>query len=266
MSSHFFVKQCLDREVSLVHWVCVYCLPIWEWVVVDNIILKVCRCLRNIKLLDLSEVFHKGSLWVRNVKYKTLLLVVVARIKKGSCYLDLSCYILKVILNFRIILAVWPLLIKFFVVDFIHTLAWIDHKIELTHNFNALLAHIALKTKLWCIWTQETLINCLAILLLLRVVDTAVNCFVECVVRLLTATIVVCLNENSPNVLVYRSENIWLVWSDVCEYLHSIRFYFEKVSLLIVDESRLGSRTGVLLFEDVLHESDGEVVCQYHCA
>ena len=90
--------------------------------------------------------------------------------------------------------------------------------------------------------------------------QSAVHGLVVCVVLLLTSAVVVHLYENTSDVLVDRSKDVWLVRGDVCKNLHLVRPDREKVSLLIVDECGFGGRAVVLLVEDVLDESDTEVV------
>ena len=106
METDSLVKQGLDGEIGRIHGVCDKLIPICEWIVVNHVILEMGLGLRNVELLDLSEVFHKGSLRVRGVKNEPLLLVVVLRIEESCCYLDLCGYVLEMLLYFRVVLTI----------------------------------------------------------------------------------------------------------------------------------------------------------------
>ena len=167
--------------------------------------------------------------------------------------------------NYWIFLTLWPSLIKFSLVNFVHTLTWVNYEIEFTHYVKIFCAQIPIKFNLEVsqIWAQKPLVKRLLSLIDRLVVLQTINCLMKSVFFLSASTVVNHLNEDSTYILIDCSMNIRFIWCNISKNLHLIRPDW-ITTLLKVSCSKSCSFSGVwvLLLEHILHSIDTEVVCQ----
>ena len=172
------------------------------------------------------------------------------------------------VLNYWIFLTLWPSLIKFCFVDFVHTLTWVYHEIEFTHYVKIFCTQISIKFNLEVgqVWAQKPLVKSL-LCFIDRLIDLqAIDCLMKSVVWLSTSAIVNHLNEDSTYILINCSMNVRFIRCNICKDLHLI--WPDCIpTLLKVSCSKSSFFQGVciLLIVYILYSIDTEVVGQQEC-
>ena len=192
--------ESLDREVRIAHRIGLKFLPSREWTIVDYIIWKCYLCFRNVIMLALTEAFYEICFWELSVRYELLVLIVVIRIKYCLHHLDWGLYVLKIFqYSGIVILACFRphFSSEMIVVNFIHTLARIDHIVELFNYFLIILNHATSQLYVISIWAEIP--TCCVFTFLFIV---TLNCLVIMESFICFRTIVDQLNEDTSNILV----------------------------------------------------------------